>query len=539
LQLQLFDLFYKGGEAIALRSADRGRRRSATVVFDLVLQQGRRSRRWRSRLLDALAAREREPRQPRPRLGVAAVVLATRMSRGRVRWLLISAGVAAAGAAALVLGCLTRSHPSDASLQRIQHSLSGVDEGLESDPFDAPAPKPSHLYSTPLIAQRFDAWAYTKMDPRSQRLGSVRERRVLWGKPEPSRRGCRGGWYALAQGGYACASGSFRRLESGSIGSAALPPVSPDPHAAALDEALPYRYVQVTAAGAPRYLRLPTPEAELSVRTGGEAPGVLDVRMVGDYFLAIIGEELDAGRLFYRTLRDRFVRAEDVTACTPSALHGIKHPSLPLAFVIDDEAAVLQVDGGEAEPIGTAQRYSSFAYAQTLDAGGRRLALGRDGLAMSAESVRVALAQPRPGEVGAQEKWITVDLSEQTLVAYEGDRAVFATLISSGKAGHDTPTGAFRIRHKHVSTTMRGDDPIDGPYEVEEVPWTMYYSGGYALHGAYWHDEFGRVRSHGCTNIAPADARWLLSWTDPPLPAGWHSIRRHDDADGTRVYITD
>jgi lipoprotein-anchoring transpeptidase ErfK/SrfK len=116
---------------------------------------------------------------------------------------------------------------------------------------------------------------------------------------------------------------------------------------------------------------------------------------------------------------------------------------------------------------------------------------------------------------------------------------VFATLVSSGKPGHDTPTGAFRVRHKHVSTTMRGEDPIDGPYEVEEVPWTMYYSGGYALHGAYWHDAFGRVRSHGCTNIAPADARWLLRWTDPPLPAGWHSIRRRPNTAGTLVYITE
>jgi hypothetical protein len=86
---------------------------------------------------------------------------------------------------------------------------------------------------------------------------------------------------------------------------------------------------------------------------------------------------------------------------------------------------------------------------------------------------------------------------------------------------------------------MRGEDPVDGPYEVEEVPWTMYYSGGYALHGAYWHDQFGRVRSHGCTNLAPADARWLLRWTDPPLPAGWHSIRPPTRDGGTRVYINE
>ena len=66
-------------------------------------------------------------------------------------------------------------------------------------------------------------------------------------------------------------------------------------------------------------------------------------------------------------------------------------------------------------------------------------------------------------------------------------------------------------------------DPDAGTYAVEQVPWTMYYWGSFALHGAYWHDEFGNVRSHGCTNIPPIDARWLFYWSEPPLPTGWHA----------------
>lgn len=412
--------------------------------------------------------------------------------------------------------------------------MSPVTTWLRSDSFGSLRPKKPRRHSTALVAERFDAWTYTKTDPRSRRLGSVRAGRVLWGTPELSGHGCKGGWYALEQGGYACASGSFRLRDSGER-------EEPQPESApALDAALPYTYVRVTTEGAPRYHRMPTPEHEVAAWAGQNAPGSpLDVRMVGDYFLAVAGSESDAGRRFYRTLRGKLVRAEDVTATAPSSLHGAKDPVLPLAFVIDDEVPVYRVDTGELQPVGTVARYARFALENRIAMGGDVYVVGGDGLAVAAESVRVARATPRPAGVGASEKWIAVDLSQQTLLAYEGDTPVLATLVSSGKPGHETPTGAYRVRHKHVSTTMRGHDPVDGPYEVEEVPWTQYYSGGFALHGAYWHDDFGRVRSHGCTNLAPADARWLLRWTDPPLPEGWHSIRARAFEDGTRVYVSE
>jgi lipoprotein-anchoring transpeptidase ErfK/SrfK len=101
---------------------------------------------------------------------------------------------------------------------------------------------------------------------------------------------------------------------------------------------------------------------------------------------------------------------------------------------------------------------------------------------------------------------------------------VFATLVSTGKPGHETPTGLYRIQSKHVSTTMDDDASEDGAYSIEDVPWTMYFHGNYALHGAFWHYTFGRVRSHGCVNLAPADARWLFQWSSPTLPASWHGI---------------
>ncbi len=431
-----------------------------------------------------------------------------------------------------MIACLPTNQSADGqTVLQLQRSLRGVDDWIRSEPFAPQRLKPSRQYPTRLIADRFDSWTYAKMDPESLRLGSVRAGQVLWGRPERSRRGCGAGWYALAQGGYACSSGSFRL--------AAVEETQRGVGEPALDAALPYRYVQVTTAGAPRYARIPTPDDEVAVWAGrGGRALPLDVRMVGDYFLAVSGEELHQGRRFYRTLRGKFVRAEDVGVLPATALHGQKNPTLPLAFVLDDEVPVFKLDGDERALLGVAERYSSLPVEGVATWRGEQYVLGGEGLALREASVAVASHHPTPDDVREGEKWVVVDLSEQTLVAFEGDTAVFATLVSSGKPGHETPTGAFRIRHKHVSTTMSGDDPVDGPYHVEEVPWTMYYEGGYALHAAYWHDQFGRVRSHGCTNMAPADARWLLRWTEPSLPLGWHSVRRRARSDGTRVYVT-
>jgi lipoprotein-anchoring transpeptidase ErfK/SrfK len=157
------------------------------------------------------------------------------------------------------------------------------------------------------------------------------------------------------------------------------------------------------------------------------------------------------------------------------------------------------------------------------------------GYAVAREVVRLATPTDRPAEVKADEKWVHFNLPEQSMVAYEGDTPVFATLIASGKKGHDTPTGTHRLYLKYISDRMSGDDPKDGPYDIGEVPWVMYYKNSFAVHGAYWHDGFGKVRSHGCTNLAPADARWLYFWTEPTVPHGWHG---QFAAKGTTFHFT-
>ncbi len=167
-----------------------------------------------------------------------------------------------------------------------------------------------------------------------------------------------------------------------------------------------------------------------------------------------------------------------------------------------------------------------------------------DGHAVNARSVRRATLRTPPDGVGPAERWIDVDLDEQVLVAYEGPRPVFATLVSSGRRDRpdalerfETPAGSFRINTKHVTATMDGDTASDGPYSIEDVPWVMYFHGSYALHGAFWHNFFGWRMSHGCVNLAPTDARRVFLWADPQLPAAWHGIYAGDPATGSRVEL--
>ncbi|HEY8076442.1 MAG TPA: L,D-transpeptidase, partial [Labilithrix sp.] len=155
----------------------------------------------------------------------------------------------------------------------------------------------------------------------------------------------------------------------------------------------------------------------------------------------------------------------------------------------------------------------------------------------------IAIAKPSkpPPNLGANEKWVDVDLLHQTLTTYEGEKPIFTTIVSTGRHSsepdkdHRTVEGDFRIREKHVSTTMDDDAASDGTYRIEDVPWVMYFERSVALHGAFWHSMFGRERSHGCVNLQPADAKRLFDWAGPSLPTGWHGVRATKENPGTRV----
>jgi LysM repeat protein len=121
------------------------------------------------------------------------------------------------------------------------------------------------------------------------------------------------------------------------------------------------------------------------------------------------------------------------------------------------------------------------------------------------------------------EKWIDVDLSAQTVTAYEGAVPVNHFIISSGLPGTPTVTGEFRIWAKTSIQDMYGGNRASGDYYyLEDVQWVQYFFEDYAFHAAYWHNNFGQPMSRGCINMRTEDAKWLFDWASPQsLYSGW------------------
>ena len=220
---------------------------------------------------------------------------------------------------------------------------------------------------------------------------------------------------------------------------------------------------------------------------------------------------------------------------------------LPLGYVTSSKTNLYSRTHGGPPRRGRAPGYHHlFRITSEEDVRGEHYVIASEAEMYRESDVTVLrAATTRPEGVGETETWIDVDLAHQTLIAYEGLTPVYATLVSSGRIRdpedplqtHDTPTGLWRVRSKYVTHTMDGDHATDGPYSIEDVPYVMYFELAFALHSAFWHDGFGRPRSHGCVNLAPADARWLFGWSHPRLPEGWHTVFPTDADLGTWIYV--
>jgi hypothetical protein len=296
--------------------------------------------------------------------------------------------------------------------------------------------------------------------------------------------------------------------------------------------ALPYPYAKVRRRGALRLHRLPTAgELRLIARAeehGGGWPSVVQKRMVGIFFVALDRPAEHLGQSYYRTVADRYVLKSDLEVVTPPSMRGERLGEdlrLPVAFVFGEDRPALCPKEHEEEarysPCGLFKKHDRFEVAYTVERGEGELVAAPSGRLVERDAVRGAGRIARPAGIPKGARWLHVNLAQQTLVAYEGDAPVFVTLVSSGREGHYTPIGLYRITRKDASVTMQGADPEEGWYEVAEVPWTMWYRKNYAVHGAYWHDDFGTPRSHGCTNLSPADARWLFRWIGSVKERAW------------------
>ena len=383
---------------------------------------------------------------------------------------------------------------------------------------------------------------------------------------------CDHGFAPVAPTGYVCLSEGM--LIDSQPPESAL--VVPPP---AREAALPYEYYYVKEPIAAEYHRLPSREEQRAVNAFGarylelkakdpkkaqrllngelkNEPARLEiVRRFIDrgFFIASTGSERRAARQYVRTVRGSFIKLTDLEARRGNAFRGVALDAahaLPVAWAVraaqsfvpkleDGGAPRLAVDAASK----TFERLAVVPWVKRERVGDQIFHKLSDGHYLKAWYVAVAEPIARPKEIKANEPWLHVNLDQQTLVFYRGDLPVYATLVSTGIAGHETKPGLFEIRSKHVTASMSDIGPdvsADLRYSIDDVPWTQYFSGSIALHGAFWHAGYGLPHSHGCVNLAPLDAHWLFDHTWPELADGWHGVTTDGRAlRGSKVLITE
>ncbi|MFT3774288.1 MAG: L,D-transpeptidase [Minicystis sp.] len=327
--------------------------------------------------------------------------------------------------------------------------------------------------------------------------------------------GCKGAWLEVGPLAWVCED---------AVEPSTVPPIEAGrsvlPSAA---DGMPYRYFFVGPEGSSAYKELDS--AELAEPHMALQPG---------FAVAITAERTVDGARYGRTAHNLWVPMRDLGAVRSFAFQGetitdTPGGRIPIAWIVSDHARVLSKPASGALTSTSKSRFETVPVLDTIEGpSGRFLRIGEGAFIAAKDARHPQLAEPPP-EVDASngERWIDVDLETQTLVAYEGKRPVFATIVSTGKGKQGTPLatpkGTHRIWIKLLTSDMDNleDDNASRYYRMEDVPWVQYFSKGVGLHGAFWHRSFGFVRSHGCVNLSPLDAQRLFFWTGPHVPAGW------------------
>lgn len=436
---------------------------------------------------------------------------------------------------------------------------------VSSEP-ELPEPEPE------LIATAREVVIYAAPNRRSERLGYLRLGARVPRSREPQRHdGCAGGWYRVMPSGFVCRGPA-----------ATTDPTEPLARVARTradrQSALPYAYGRAKPLPPPIYASLPS--AEETLRLEGRAPsratgfddlavsaseliapgkllpsplgyareaGTAPVRALPNAAFALLDAVEHEGRRFGLTTDLELVPLDRLTRVEASAFHGVtldETTTLPVAFVRTRYA--LEYQGGSGIGLRPGRqlgyREAVLVTGETKTFDGIRYLAARNGTWLRAEH---ALVIERPSALppwaSGKKSWIHVAIGAQTLVAYSGATPVYATLVSTGSGGlgdpketHATPRGEFVIHTKHVAVNMSGNE-VGDEFDLRDVPYVQYFTEGYALHAAYWHDAFGVPKSHGCVNLSPLDARALFHLTEPPVPQAWHGAFART---GTLVSIT-
>lgn len=319
--------------------------------------------------------------------------------------------------------------------------------------------------------------------------------------------GCSGRWFLVGPLAWLCEEG-------GEASAASPPPEQPREPSA---DGLPYSYYFVGPDGSFGYGDLLVAEE-----------GVPETQLLPGFGVAITREgEKPGGERYGLSTHGFWIPMRDLRRVSPPLFRGSSvGDALDIAWVNVDKAHPRKSPGvppGRA----TLPRQTRLQVFETKEQSGKKWLRVGDEQWLAATEVTQPSRQAPPPEVKPGEHWFDVELATQTLTAYVGEHPVFATLVSTGRGPEGTalatPKGVRRIWVKLASSDMDNLENLEANenYAIQAVPWVMYFQQGYGLHGTFWHHAFGRVQSHGCVNLSPADAQRLFDWASPRLPSGW------------------
>jgi lipoprotein-anchoring transpeptidase ErfK/SrfK len=415
-------------------------------------------------------------------------------------------------------------------------------------------------------------------DPEAMTIGWLRlggrVRLKRGSTPTPT---CASGFYELYPRGYACAGQGIQVADH--------PPASEIADAAAdTSGSLPYSYYLVREPLVPEYYSMPTRAQQNAAQAvvdryaqliaagdtrraqmlrDGQAPNepaspaVVARYLDRGFYVAGLGFGFRNERRFVRTVRGTYVKEAQLEQRTGADFAGVEldeETTLPIAFAVRAARPMRRVVDGSGH-----ERFVDDETIEPYPRLGRIPWLRRERHGTDIYHVirgpddeprylhvwfaSVAERRPIPLNLAPDEPWVHVDVGEQTLVLYRGSTPIYATLVSTGLPGYDTPIGRYRINRKFISATMDNIGPEAGAdsYRIEDIPWTQYFQGSVALHGTFWHARFGLRRSHGCVNLSPRDARYLFDHMWPEIPEGWHGVTTEGQSGfhGSRVIVTE
>ena len=337
--------------------------------------------------------------------------------------------------------------------------------------------------------------------------------------------GCAGRFFLVGPLAWLC--------EEGAELSAAAPDAD-EPPLTRPHDGLPYRYHFVGPDGALGYRALQTAEE-----------GVPDGQLLKGFGVAVVrvGNNPE-GNPFGLTTEGLWVPMHDLNPVVPLPFHGRElNGSLSVAWVVGANVLGSHTPNGAKDRTLKLTAFQELDVLEERDVAGHRWFRYADNAWLGDRDARAPTHADLPSELRPGERWLDVDIASQVLTAYVGERAVFATLTSTGR-GNDgtelaTPRGVHRLWVKLRTSNMDNldDESAAENYAIQAVPWVMYFERGYGLHGTFWHRAFGTKHSHGCVNLTPLDAEHLFAWTSPKLPPGWTAALPTSYESGTLIRV--